>query len=68
VDHRSSWGEDWLYFHDDSGRLIAVRSSWTDAAGVDPFVAAARGRAMLRAEDLLRLAALASDLRKPGRV
>ena len=68
VDHRASWGDDWIYFHDDDGRLISVRASWTDAVDPDPFVVAAQGRALLHVDDLVRLAALMAGLGSPRNV
>lgn len=58
VDFRQSWGEDWLYFYDDGGRLVSVRTSWTDVGAQDPFVVLAAGRSHFRPVDLLELAAL----------
>jgi hypothetical protein len=61
---RHSWGFEWVYFHDDDGRLRSVRTSWTDLAEVDPFVVMAAGRSPFRTDDLLRLAELLEDCRE----
>lgn len=55
---RQNWGEERVYYHDESGRLCLIPVAWTSLAGVDPFVEVAAGRAMFRPEDLLRLAEL----------
>jgi len=55
---RQNWGEERVYYHDESGRLCLIPVAWTSLAGVDPFVAAATGRALFRPEDLLRLSEL----------
>lgn len=55
---RQNWGEERVYYHDESGRLRLIPLAWTSLAGVDPFVAAAAGRAMFRPDDLMRLAEL----------
>jgi hypothetical protein len=48
---------------DASGALISVPLAFTDAAfEEDPFLAVSAGRALFRAEDLLRLADLLSGL------
>jgi hypothetical protein len=62
VDHRSSWGDDWLYFYDDEGRLRSVRAGWTDAGGADPFVEVSAGRSLFRVVDLLRLVELVEEM------
>ena len=63
LDFRQSWGEDWLYFRDDTGRLTSVRARWTDAEEADPFQQIAAGRSAFRAADLLRLAGLIEELK-----
>ena len=63
VDFRQSWGENWLYFHDDAGLLISVRARWTDVGEVDPFVKVAAGRSHFRAADLVGLVELIRGLK-----
>ncbi len=60
---RQNWGEERVYYHDESGRLCLIPIAWTSLACVDPFVEVAAGRAMFRPEDLLRLAAFVRDRR-----
>ncbi len=36
-------------------RVRSLPASWTDVAGIDPFVALAAGRSLFRVEDLLVL-------------
>lgn len=61
---RHSWGFEWVYYHDDDGRLRSVRTSWTDLAEVDPVVVMAAGRSPFRTDDLLRLIELINDWRE----
>jgi len=60
---RQNWGEERVYYHDESGRLCLIPIAWTSLACVDPFVEIAAGRAMFRPEDLLRLAEFVRDRR-----
>ena len=55
-------GKERVHFDDPEGRRTYVPIDCTDLAPVDPFVAAADGRAYFRVEDLLRLCALADSL------
>jgi hypothetical protein len=56
-------------FFDDSGRLRSLPASWTDVDPTDVWTATAAGRACLRAEDLVLLAALIAEMksRQPGK-
>lgn len=56
-----TWGEYRVFYRDDAGALAALPTTWTDVAGVDPFVVIAGGRAHCRVMDLLRLTALVSE-------
>ncbi|MCP3994226.1 MAG: hypothetical protein GY722_04050 [bacterium] len=62
VDRRRTWGEDRVYFHDQTGSLRRLPASWTSADAIDPFVALSGGRAHFRVEDLLRLVRLATRM------
>ena len=44
------------------GRVRSMPAAWTDVGESDPFVALAAGRAAVRTEDLLALAALVREL------
>ena len=52
---RTSWGREWVDFHDATGRLSAIPIDWTDRAAPDPCVVVAAGRCHPRFDDLLRL-------------
>jgi uncharacterized protein DUF5372 len=70
VDQRNAWGEDRVYFHDDTGRLRRLPTAWTSAAPPDAFVALSAGRSHFRVEDLLQLVALIArqrPVRAPAR-
>ncbi len=58
IERRSAWGEERVYFHDDSGRLRRIAAAWTNAAGPDPFDMVSGGRSHFRIDDLLQLVAL----------
>ncbi len=55
---RRNWGEDRVYFHDESGRLVSLPAGWTNAVSPDPFVVVSAGRSAFRAQDLIELARL----------
>jgi len=62
VAYKSAWGEDRVYFYNHEQQLIALPASWTDVIAIDPFVAVAEGRSLLRADDLWELAELVGRL------
>jgi len=47
---------------DAQGRLRGMLLSWTSLGGMDPFAQASAGRSWWRADDLLDLAALVSEI------
>ena len=53
---RQNWGEERVYFYDDSGRLSTVPLQWTTLAAPDPFVKISAARSAFRVSDLLELA------------
>ena len=65
VDCRQTWGEDRVYFHDDSGHLARLPLQWTDVVPDDPTVVVGAGRAHFRYHDLCRLADLLMRLDAP---
>lgn len=44
-----------MYYLTDQGLTAYLPASWTDLGPKDPFVEQARGRAITRVEDLLKL-------------
>ncbi|MCR4340609.1 MAG: Y4bD/Y4pK family protein [Gemmatimonadaceae bacterium] len=62
IDCRQTWGEDRVYFYDDSGQLARLPVHWTDVEPDDPTVAIGAGRAHFRYDDLCRLADLLTRL------
>jgi len=62
VDYRKNWGEDRVYFYDAEERLQGIVASFTDAGGIDPFVAIAAGRSLFRYTDLIELSELLEEL------
>ena len=67
VDCRQTWGEDRVYFHDDSGQLARLPLQWTDVVPDDPTVVVGAGRAHFRYDDLCRFADLLTGLDGPAR-
>ena len=58
------WGQWRVFYVNEEGSLAYLPASWTDASPKDPFVEQARGRAVARLEDLLKLAEMVSGKRK----
>ncbi len=58
IERRSAWGEERVYFHDDSGCLRRIAAAWTNATGPDPFDLVSGRRSHFRIDDLLQLVAL----------
>jgi len=56
VAYRNNWGENRVFFVDDSAQSSWMPASWTDLEPLDPFVVQAAGRAAFRVQDLLELA------------
>jgi hypothetical protein len=52
---RRYWGEDRVWFHDREGRVHTLSTSWTDADGIERFVATAAGRLLFRVAELIKL-------------
>jgi len=61
--YRHNWGEDRVYFHDETGALRSLPASWTSAAAADPFVVVAASRSHFRMVDLRELADLLQGVR-----
>jgi hypothetical protein len=62
VTRRCNWGEERVYYHDETGRLCSLPLAWTSLAPVDPFVSLAAGRSAFRVTDLLELSRLVAFL------
>ncbi|WP_188130888.1 Y4bD/Y4pK family protein [Paraburkholderia panacisoli] len=58
LERRSTWGEERVYFHDETGRLRRLPASWTSAAAPNAFEVLSAGRSAFRVEDLLHLVGL----------
>jgi hypothetical protein len=58
IERRNAWGEERVYFHDDSGRVRRLTAAWTSAVAPDPFASVSAGRSHFRVDDLLHLVAL----------
>ena len=64
ADRRTTWGEDRVYYHDETGTLRRLPAAWTSVAVRSPFEVVSAGRSHFRIEDLLQLAALIARQRE----
>ena len=64
VDRRNTWGEDRVYYHDETGRLRRLPAAWTSVAARSPFEVLSAGRSHFRFDDLLQLVALIARQRE----
>ncbi|MBN2326607.1 MAG: hypothetical protein JXR73_05580 [Candidatus Omnitrophica bacterium] len=55
VIRRKNWGEDRVYYHDETGNLISLPIQYTSVKEIDPFVVIAAGRSLFRFQDLVSL-------------
>jgi Family of unknown function (DUF5372) len=66
IEHKSVFGESYLFFCHPSGHLRQIPAVWTDFLKTDAFVEVAAGRSTLHADFLLELAELLKQV-KEGR-
>ncbi|MDA3971393.1 MAG: DUF5372 family protein, partial [Desulfobulbaceae bacterium] len=66
ISSRWSWGQEWVSFHNDNGRLTSVPVSWTSLCSPDPFVVVSKGRAKFKPNDLMRLVDLIDIIKEAG--
>ena len=59
---RQNWGDERVYYQDESGSLRSIPRAWTSLAPADPFVHLATERSAFRVADLLELARLLTSL------
>jgi len=64
IDFRQTWGEERVYFHDETGQVVRLPARWTSAKPADAFAVVAAGRCRFRVDDLLRLVDLVQQLRE----
>jgi len=64
VNYRNSWKSQYVEYIGSDGILCSMPLSWTDAAGIDPFIEISKGRSVFHIKNLLRLCELASDLKE----
>ncbi len=62
VTYRLNWGEERVYFHDDTGRLAAIPVRWTSVFPADPFVLVSAERSPFRFAELRELARLVQQI------
>jgi hypothetical protein len=66
LDRQQLWGDDRAYLNI-GGKAVMVPARWTSLVGADPVVVIGAGRARLRVDDLMDLAALLRRLRPQRR-
>ena len=64
MDRRTTWGEDRVYYHDETGRLRRLPAAWTSVAAASPFEVLSAGRSHFRLDDLLQLVTLIARQRE----
>ncbi len=64
IECRRRWGHWRVYYLNENGQLAYFPASWTDAGPKDPFMEQAKGRALVRTEDLLKLVEIAAGICK----
>jgi hypothetical protein len=64
ADRRLTWGEDRVYYHDETGQLRRLPASWTSIAAPSVFETLSAGRSHFRTQDLLQLVALIARQRE----
>jgi hypothetical protein len=68
VDRRSTWGEDRVYYEDETGALRRLPTAWTSLAAATPFEVMSAGRSHFRIDDLLQLVVLIARQREAQEV
>jgi hypothetical protein len=58
VYRRLTWGEDRVYYHDETGQLRRLPASWTSISAPGVFETLSAGRSHFRIQDLLQLVQL----------
>jgi len=56
INYTHCWGEDRVFYVDQTGQVRSLPARWTSAAANDPFVVVSAGRSHFRVTDLLELA------------
>jgi hypothetical protein len=55
VTFRHDWGEDRVFYLDDTGKTVCIPASWTNARGSDPYLQIPAEPVLFRVPDLLQL-------------
>jgi len=62
IAYKHAWGENRVYYHNDSGKLCSLPASWTSVLPPDPVIIISGGRSPFRLSDLLELSRLLSAI------
>ena len=65
--HRSTWGEDRVFYYDPGGKLKSLLANVTDIVPTDDFRRVSAGRSAFRMDDLLELRRLFDKHRYPSK-
>jgi hypothetical protein len=55
VTYRHDWGEDRVFYLDDSGKVVCIPASWTSARVPDPYLELPAEPVLFRVPDLQQL-------------
>ena len=58
INYTHCWGEDRVFYVDETDQVRSLLAHWTSAVADDPFVVVSSGRSYFRVVDLLELAGL----------
>ncbi len=58
------WGDDRVFYVDETGRVRSLPACWTSVVAEDPFVVISAGRTHFRVADLVELVELMGGLRR----
>jgi len=64
ITYSHCWGEDRVFYVDETDQICSLPARWTSAAADDPFVVLSVGRSPFRVADLVELARLVAGLHR----
>ncbi|MCK4415444.1 MAG: hypothetical protein KAY32_18055 [Candidatus Eisenbacteria sp.] len=63
ISYKHCWGEDRVFYLDESEQVRSLPAPWTSVAGDDPFLVVSAGRSPFRVSDLMELVKLVRGVR-----
>ncbi len=64
VSYSHCWGDDRVFYVDETDQICSLPARWTSAAADDPFVVVSAGRSHFRVADLVDLVELVRGMRR----